>query len=43
MDHRFVSWVMVIRQVHHQLDNVTASTRVPVCTGFSVLELADRS
>ena len=34
---------MTIRQVHHKLDNVTASTRVPVCTGFRVVELANRS
>ena len=34
---------MIIRQVHHKLDNVTVSTRAPVCTGFRVVELANRS
>ena len=30
-------------QVHDKLDNVTASTRVPVCIEFRVAELASRS
>ena len=33
---------MIIRQVHHKLDNVTTSTRIPVCTGFRVVDLANR-